>query len=61
MDPEFLLCFLCAFAVLFPYATGYCLILPQLQINRRAAEFAEPLNPLFSLDTSKGCCPLCAL
>ena len=45
------LCALCASVVLFPYTTGYCLMLPPLRLT--ATNSTEPLNPLFSL-TLKG-------
>jgi len=53
------LCALCVSVVLFPYTTVYCLMLPPLRLT--ATESNEPLNPLFSLNPSKGCRPLCAL
>ncbi len=40
------LCALCASVVLFPYTTVYCLILPPLRINRRAAQSSSPPVPL---------------
>ncbi len=43
---SFVLCALCASAVLFPYTTVYCLMLPPLRINRRAAQSSSPHVPL---------------
>ncbi|WP_273467073.1 hypothetical protein, partial [Methanothrix sp.] len=53
------LCALCDSAVLFPYTTGYCLMLPPLRLT--ATDSTDPPNPHSILPTSNGRRPLCDL